>query len=135
MTTFKVNEPPNPHFTRIGGEAVVRRLVDAFYLRMDTLPEAATIRAMHAAELDEIKATLGLYLVEWLGGPKEYSARRGPPRLRMRHAAFPISPADRDAWMLCMRGALEEVVPDAELRSELDAAFLRTANAIVNRAG
>jgi hypothetical protein len=32
-----------------------------------------------------------------------------------------------------MRGALEEVVTDADLRLELERAFLRTANAIVNR--
>jgi hemoglobin len=131
--TVKVVEQPNPHFARIGGEAAVTRLVDAFYRRMDTLPEAATIRAMHGADLAEIKSVLRLYFVEWLGGPKEYSSHRGPPRLRARHLAFPIGPAERDAWMLCMRGALEEVVPDAELRDQLERALLRTANAVVNR--
>lgn len=130
---LKIADAPNPHFARIGGETEVRRLVDAFYRRMETLPEAASIRAMHGPDLEEIKATLLLHLVEWLGGPKEYSARRGPPRLRARHLRFPIGPAERDAWMLCMRGALEEVVADVELRAELERAFLRTANAVVNR--
>lgn len=125
----------NPHFARIGGEGAVRRLVDAFYRRMDTLSEAAAIRKMHAADLTEIKTTLELYFVEWLGGPKDYSARRGPPRLRARHLPFAIGPAERDAWMSCMRGALDEVVPDVALRGELERAFLRVANAIVNRAG
>jgi hemoglobin len=132
---LKTADAPNPHFARIGGESEVRRLVDAFYRRMDSLPEAARIRAMHGADLDEIKSTLRLYLVEWLGGPKDYSARRGPPRLRARHAQFAIGPVERDAWMVCMRAALEEVVADAELRAELERAFLRTANAIVNRSG
>jgi hemoglobin len=123
----------NPHYARIGGEGEVRRLVDAFYRRMDTLPEAARIRAMHDADLGEIKSTLRLYLIEWLGGPRDYSAHRGPPRLRARHLPFAIGIAERDAWMLCMRGALEEVVADAELRIELEQAFFRTANAIMNR--
>jgi hemoglobin len=123
----------NPHFARIGGEEPVARLVDAFYRQMDTLPEAAGIRAMHGADLRAIKEVLRLYLIEWLGGPPTYSARRGPPRLRARHAPFSIGPADRDAWMLCMRGALREVVADAGLRDELEAAFLRVANAVVNR--
>jgi hypothetical protein len=33
-----------------------------------------------------------------------------------------------------MRGALEEVVRDSQLRDELERAFLRTANVIVNKA-
>jgi hemoglobin len=129
---LKTAEVPNPHFARIGGAPVVRLLVESFYRRMDTLPEAAGIRAMHAEDLTEIKFVLQLYLVEWLGGPKDYSQRRGPPRLRARHSMFPIGVAERDAWMLCMRGALDEVVADAELRNQLENAFLRTANAIVN---
>jgi hemoglobin len=124
---------PNPHFARIGGEEAVHRLVEAFYRRMDTQEEAAIIRAMHGDDLGEIKAVLRLYLTEWLGGPKEYSLRRGPPRLRARHSMLPIGTAERDAWMECMRGALEEVVADAPLRNELEAAFLRVANMLVNQ--
>jgi len=126
-------EPHNPHFARLGGDDAVRRLVDSFYHNMDTLPEAATIRALHGEDLAEVKAVLRLYLTEWLGGPKDYSARRGPPRLRARHAAFPIGTAERDAWMLCMRAALKEIVVDDELRRQLDSSFLRIGNAIVNR--
>jgi hemoglobin len=133
VTLLRVTEPANPHFARIGGEGAVVRLVDAFYKRMEESPEAASIRAMHGPDLQEIKSILRLYLVEWLGGPRNYSAARGAPRLRARHLPFPIGPAERDAWMGCMRGALAEVVPDAELRAQLEAAFLRTANAIVNR--
>jgi hemoglobin len=130
---LRVTEPTNPHFARIGGEEAVVRLVEAFYRCMAELPEASRIRAMHGPDLTEIKSILRLYLVEWLGGPKNYSATRGAPRLRARHLPFPIGPAERDAWMTCMRGALAEVVPDTELRGQLEAAFLRTANAIVNR--
>ena len=39
----------NPHFAQIGGEAVIERLVEAFYDRMNRLPQAAAIRA-HAFE-------------------------------------------------------------------------------------
>jgi hemoglobin len=129
------SNPPNPHFERIGGEAAVRRLVDVFYDRMDTLPEARAIRAMHEEDLTATKAVFLLFLTEWLGGPRNYSATRGHPRLRARHARFPIGPAERDAWLLCMLGALEEVVPDALLREQLAGAFHRTADAIVNRMG
>jgi len=125
----------NPHFGRIGGEKVVEALVDAFYREMETRPEARGIRAMHEADLGSVKAVLKLHLVEWLGGPKRYSAERGHPRLRARHARFSIGPAERDAWLACMDAALEQVVGDAGLRAELGAAFRRTAAAIVNRPG
>jgi len=124
--------PGNPHFAHIGGAAAVDRLVEAFYWRIETLPEAAVIRAMHAEDLTQTKQILKLYLNEWLGGPRIYSRDRGPPRLRRAHAGFSIGPAERDAWMLCMRAALAETVPDEALRSQLEQAFFKVAETIRN---
>jgi len=42
-------------FERIGGAVTVDRLVEGFYLRMETLPEAAIIRAMHPSDLGSTK--------------------------------------------------------------------------------
>lgn len=122
----------NPHFERIGGEAAITRLVDAFYRAMDTLPQAATIRAMHEPDLRATKAVLVKYLCEWMGGPKLYTPERGGPMLRRRHQPFAIDEAARDAWMLCMRTALADVCPDDGLRQELDAAFYKIADFIRN---
>lgn len=123
------------HFQLIGGQAAIDRLVDLFYDRMDTLPEARTIRAMHPADLTEIRAVLKKYLAEWLGGPKTYSEERGHPRLRMHHLPFPIGAAERDAWMLCMTGALEEVVADRMLREYLTQQLFRVADWMRNTGG
>lgn len=117
-----------PHFERLGGAAAVERLVDAFYRQMDTRPDARGIRAMHEPDLSQTKAVLRLYLCEWLGGPKDYSAQRGHPRLRMRHAAFPIGAAERDAWLACMQAALDETGTAPALRDELMQAFFKTAD-------
>jgi len=119
----------------IGGQTVVDSLVDAFYLRMDTLSEAKTIRDMHADDLTSVKNVLKRYLGEWLGGPKLYSQERGHPRLRMRHMPFRIGIAERDAWMLCMSGALEEVVEDAALRAQLQQSFFKLADWLRNDDG
>jgi hemoglobin len=127
--------PANPHHERVGGADGVARIVEAFYRRMDTLPEAAGIRAMHEADLGPTRAVLALYLNEWLGGPAQYSATRGHPRLRQRHAAFAIGPAERDAWLACMRGALEEVVADEALREQLMQSFFKTADWLRNTPG
>ncbi|PXW23991.1 group II truncated hemoglobin [Paraburkholderia caballeronis] len=116
------------HFDAIGGEPAVTRIVDAFYRQMDTRPDARGIRALHGPDLAPVKAVLVRYLCEWLGGPKHYSDERGHPRLRMRHAAFSIGAAERDAWLACMRAALDETATDPALRDELMRAFFRIAD-------
>ncbi|RQM44596.1 group II truncated hemoglobin [Paraburkholderia tropica] len=116
------------HFESIGAEPAVTRIVDAFYRQMDTRPEAREIRAMHGPDLAPVKAVLVRYLCEWLGGPKHYSAERGHPRLRMRHAAFAIGAAERDAWLACMHAALDETGIDPAMRDTLMQAFFRTAD-------
>jgi hemoglobin len=122
-------------FERIGGLAAVDRLVEVFYHRMDTLPEATVVRAMHAPDLGPTKALLKRYLTEWTGGPKLYSPEKGHPRLRQRHMGFKIGEAERDAWLLCMRGALEEAVDDSEARAELYGNMTKLADWMRNQAG
>ncbi len=122
-------------FDRIGGAVAVDRLVEAFYRRMDALPEAKTVRAMHAPNLGPVKNVLKRYLTEWTGGPKLYSPEKGHPRLRQRHLGFAIGDAERDAWLLCMRGALEETVTDGRARAELDGALTKLADWMRNQAG
>jgi hemoglobin len=106
-------------FDVLGGADAIERIVDRFYERMDRLPEAATVRAMYPADLTQSRAVLKKYLTEWLGGPTLYSSERGHPRLRARHLPFSIGAPERDAWMLCMRGALEEVVSAEPVREAL----------------
>lgn len=122
-------------FGRIGGAPTVDRLVELFYARMDSLPEAATIRALHAPDLGPVKEVLKRYLGEWLGGPPLYSAERGHPRLRQRHLGFPIGVAERDAWLLCMRGALDETIADAEARELIYQRMASLADWMRNRDG
>lgn len=120
-------------FERIGGSATIDRLVDRFYDRMDRLPEAKVIRAMHADDLGVIRDVLKRYLTEWTGGPRLYSVEKGHPRLRQRHIGFAIGDAERDAWMLCMRGALEETVTDSAARQDFDTALSGLADWMRNR--
>ena len=72
------------------------------------------------------------FLSGWLGGPPLYVAKKGHPRLRMRHHPYAIGPVERDEWMLCMRQALKEQVPDEAFREKLDAAFAGMADHLLN---
>jgi hemoglobin len=123
----------NPHYQQLGGEAALRQLVDRFYVLMDSLPQAAAVRAMHPADLGSARQRLFMFLSGWLGGPPLYAEQVGPPRLRRDHQQFPIDHAARDAWLACMRQALAEQVPDQTLRAQLDAAFFKTADFLCNQ--
>jgi hemoglobin len=103
---------PTP-YELIGGESAVRRLVDRFYDIMDSAPEAATIRALHAKSLKASREKLFLFFSGWMGGPQLYVERFGHPRLRMRHFPFSIGARERDEWLWCMGQALaEQEMPD-----------------------
>jgi len=120
-------------FHLIGGQSTVDALVESFYRRMDTLPEARGIRALHAPDLAPITEVLKKYLGEWLGGPRRYSSERGHPMLRARHLPFPIGIAERDAWLACMNGALDETIADEEIREHIREAITRLADWMRNR--
>ncbi len=121
------------HYQRIGGAPKVRELVHRFYQLMDELPESYGIRKLHPEDLKGSEEKLFLFLSGWMGGPQLYVEKYGHPMLRARHLPFPISDAERDQWLMCMKQALEEVVEDAALRAELMTAFTKVADHMRNR--
>ena len=121
-------------YERLGGEVVLRQLVERFYQLMNELPEARGIRKMHAADLGGASAKLFKFLSGWLGGPNLFVEEYGHPRLRARHFPFPIGTAERDQWMLCMDRALDETLMDAELRKLMRQALAQTATHMINQA-
>lgn len=117
----------------LGKEEGIRRLVDRFYELMDTLPEAATIRAMHPDDLTESADKLTMFLVGRFGGPNLYVEKHGHPRLRMRHLPFAVDAAAAAAWMKCMNQAMDEQVEPGAARDELRAFFAHVAQHMRNR--
>lgn len=112
----------------------VRRLADAFYEVMDSLPQAADIRAMHAANLDDIKRKLAAYLTGWMGGPPVYLALTGTVCLTDPHAPYHIGPKERDQWLLCMDQALERIGASEALKAMLKEPLFRVADTVRNQA-
>lgn len=120
-------------YNKLGGEAPIRKLVDRFYDLMDECAEAATIRALHPEDLKESRDKLYEFLVGWCGGPPLYVSKYGHPRLRARHLPFPISEAERDQWVHCMRLALEDCIPQEDVRTFLDERFYQIADFMQNK--
>jgi hemoglobin len=120
-------------YERVGGEPFFVDLVDRFYLGVVGDP---LLRPLYPDDLVEPSRHLALFLMQYWGGPATYGDERGHPRLRMRHVPFVIGPAERDAWLRHMLGALLELesasritAADAlELRDYLDMA----AHSLVN---
>ena len=113
-----MNASPPPYDV-LGGADGVRALVARFYDLMDCAPEAADIRALHAASLTRARERLFEYLTGWTGGPPLYESKYGHPRLRARHLPFTIGVRERDQWLWCMDRALDEHAMPEEVRSTL----------------
>ena len=122
----EVAEEKTP-YELLGRDGGVRRLSADFYELMDTLPEAAPIRAMHKGDLSEMTDKLGTFLIGWLGGPQQYEERFGRVIIPLAHKPFPIGPSERDQWLMCMRGALEKTSLDESMKTRLMDSFGRMA--------
>ena len=70
--------------------------------------------------------------MQYWGGPNTYSATRGHPRLRMRHAPFRVGPAERDAWLRHMRAAVDSLNLPEPHHSALWDYLERAAHFMVN---
>lgn len=123
---------PSTPYELLGGEAGVHRLVQRFYALMDELPEAHAVRQMHPESLEGSATSLFEFLSGWFGGPSLYIAKKGHPRLRMRHAPYAVGTTVRDEWMLCMTQALNEQVDDPVFRATLIDTFAQMASHMIN---
>lgn len=106
-------------FQAAGGIEGIERLVDDFYTYMDTLPEAATVRALHQQDLDEVRDKLARFLCGWLGGPRRYAEKYGPISIPQAHTRWPIGEAESAAWLLCMEKAIARQPYTAEFADYL----------------
>ncbi len=117
------------------GEQGIRELTEAFYDIMDTLPEAAGVRAMHARNLAPIKEKLADYLIGWMGGPPLYADKYGTVCMTTPHEPYHIGPEERDQWLLCMDRALAQTGASEDVVAMLKIPLFRIADAVRNREG
>jgi hemoglobin len=107
------------------------RLVAAFYRRVAT---DDLLRPLYPeADLAPAEVRLRDFLIQRFGGPMDYSARRGHPRLRMRHAPFIVDQRGRDRWVELMEAALAETNLPAEVIPPLRKFFHEAATFMINR--
>jgi hemoglobin len=127
-------ELPSPYET-LGGRDAVVALARAFYDAMEAHePELTALhRCVEPGKIDPgVRERFTLFLIGWLGGPQDYMARYGHPRLRMRHAKVPVTLAMRDAWLRSMQRALTAQGVEGDIRRFLDTRFAEVADFLRN---
>ena len=117
-------------YDAVGGEDTFRRVVGRFY---EEVARDELLRPLYPEEdLGPAEERLLLFLMQYWGGPHTYSEQRGHPRLRMRHAPFAIGPLERDAWLRCMKIAVDEAGLAEQHRRQLWDYLEMAANSMMN---
>lgn len=114
----------------IVGEDNISLLVDAFYKRVysDEL-----LIPLFTNNIDEVKDKQFCFLCQFLGGPSYYNEKYGPPKMRMRHLPHPIDNEKKDAWLRCMKNAIDTLDLESSVSDALYNCFPKIANHMVNR--
>ena len=111
------NGPMSTFYDEIGGMATIRTIVDTFYAGV--AQDEVLLPIYEEEDLAPAADRFALFLAQYWGGPSTYGEQRGHPRLRMRHAPFPVNPDAASHWLMHFRTGLDA----AELTPEQDAQF------------
>jgi hemoglobin len=133
MSTETLERPPETPFYMIGGVPTVRRLVDRFYDLMDSDPDYAALRALHAQDLGPMRESLSSFLTAWLGGPRDWFEQRPGACIMSAHSKIAITPQTADEWVRAMSRALADVGIDTPARDMIGTAFARMAQGMAMR--
>lgn len=112
--------PATTVYDAAGGMPFFVDVVARFYEGVEADP---ILRPLYPDDLTDSREHLVLFLAQYWGGPTTYSEQRGHPRLRMRHVAFRIGAAERDAWVRHMTAAIRAICDERgtvpEVRSQM----------------
>ena len=117
-------------FELVGGLPWFTALVERFY---EGVADDPVLRPMYPEDLSaSIPHTAGFLAQYFGGGWAYYSEDRGHPRLRMRHAPFPIDQEARDHWLGHMLAAVRSGDLDADTEAVMVEYFERASQFMVN---
>ena len=117
-------------YDQIGGHETFLRLAHEFYAGVAGDPQ---LRALYPEDdLAPAEMRFRMFLEQYWGGPATYSQERGHPRLRMRHAPFKVTIAQRDRWLTHMMAAVDSLDLSPENDRILRDYFNQAAQSLVN---
>ncbi len=112
------------------GKDRLQELVTTFYDIVETDPnEGAIIHALHLKGhgINHLRIAQLEFLSGFFGGPKYYVERTGHSDIRKIHAHVEIGLVERDAWLVCMDRAIDQVGFEPALKERMMVTFTRAA--------
>jgi len=122
-------ETPLTIYEAVGGMEWFEPMIDRFYEAVET---DDLLRPLYPEDLTESREHMVKFLAQYWGGPTTYSEERGHPRLRMRHAPFVITSAERDAWVTHMVAAVRAGSLHPEVEQQMVDYFEMAATHMIN---
>ncbi|MFD2670740.1 globin domain-containing protein [Marinicrinis sediminis] len=124
--------PPESLYEWIGGEETIRKMVEAFYPIVQQNPQ---IGPLFPEDIEPVQDKQFLFLTQFFGGPPLYSNAYGHPMMRARHLPFPITKERADAWLGCMKQALEQIGMEDKKKKMILERLSAPAYHFINRDG
>lgn len=128
---------PQLPFDRIGGREPIARMVNRFYDLMESEPDFAELRAMHAPDLTPMRESLTDFLMAWMGGPRDWFEKRPGACIMSAHRALDgMNFATATQWVLAMQQAAKETIPgDPDFVDSMVSAFASMSKGMAANAG
>lgn len=119
---------------QIGGEEVVRTLVERFYDIVEESPEGAQIVKLHKRGhgMSHARAEQFNFLSGFMGGRQYYKEKHGHADVKFMHEHVPITEEDAENWLKCMDQALTDLDLSGPAIERLRSVFRRVALMLVN---
>jgi hemoglobin len=124
------NNRANTIYDLIGGAEAIRKLVQAFYPKVQAHPN---LGPLFPEDITPVMEKQYMFLTQFFGGPPLYSEKVGPPMMRARHMPFPISVERAEEWLGCMKAAMKEIGLPPALREVMIERLKGPAYHFVNR--
>ncbi|WP_409291830.1 globin [Peribacillus sp. SCS-37] len=115
-------------YETIGNEKL-SEIIDLFYSRVSQHPDLVPL---FPDDLSETARKQKQFMTQYLGGPPLFTSEHGHPMLRARHMPFEITPRRADAWLSCMRDAMDEAGLEGEIREFFYQRLVLTAQHMIN---
>ncbi|MEY8828195.1 group II truncated hemoglobin [Sedimentitalea sp. XS_ASV28] len=119
---------------QIGGETVLKAVVERFYDLMESDPAVHELHRLHfrGHGLSHTRQAQFEFLCGFLGGRPHYRERFGHMNLREIHEHVPIRTADAELWLETFDRALQDVGLAGPAVERFRATLQRSAHKLVN---
>ncbi len=113
----------------VGGLEACQRLSHQFHMRVE---QDSRLREIFPKDMTRLSEHFAMFLCERMGGPADYTTKRGKQSLICRHAHLSISTDEADRWLGHMFGAIDDVGIDEPARQQLREHFVETAKSLTD---